>query len=341
MKIKIWGDLMKKIFPILLLLISFFITGCGKYDESDVVRDLNKQINKLNSYKLEGTLEIVNNEDVYNYSVDTSFKKDNYYKVNLTNKSNNYEQIILKNDDGVYVVTPSLNKSFKFQSDWPYNNSQIYLLKSIVNDITKDKKRSFKETKNNYIFITSVNYPNNNKLVKQKVIFDKKLKLKEVIVYNNQSIPLMTLKVTNIDYSPTFNKKYFSVDDALKSSKTEETTKKTSSLDDSIYPLSLPSNTKLVKEEKVKKTDGDRIIMTFDGDKPFLLVEESAAATDEMTIIPTYGEPYMLMDTLGAMTDNSLTWTTGGVDYYLVSDVMSQKELVDVAESINVLPTMK
>ena len=110
MKIKIWGDLMKKIFPILLLLISFFITGCGKYDESDVVRDLNKQINKLNSYKLEGTLEIVNNEDVYNYSVDTSFKKDNYYKVNLTNKSNNYEQIILKNDDGVYVKTQESTK---------------------------------------------------------------------------------------------------------------------------------------------------------------------------------------------------------------------------------------
>ena len=29
------------------------------------------------------------------------------------------------------MVTPSLNKSFKFQSDWPYNNSQVYLINSI------------------------------------------------------------------------------------------------------------------------------------------------------------------------------------------------------------------
>lgn len=53
--------------------------------------------------------------------------------------ANNHEQIILRNKDGVYVVTPSLNKSFKFQSEWPYNNSQVYLLQSIVDDIKDDE----------------------------------------------------------------------------------------------------------------------------------------------------------------------------------------------------------
>jgi hypothetical protein len=49
----------------------------------------------------------------------------------------------------------------------------------------------------------------------------------------------------------------------------------------------------------------------------------------------------MLMDSLGTMTDNSISWTSSGIDYYIVSDVMSQEELLEVAESINVLPTMK
>ena len=44
----------------------------------------------------------INNEDKYNYTVDVTFKKGNYYKVSLTNKENNHEQIILKNDEGVY-----------------------------------------------------------------------------------------------------------------------------------------------------------------------------------------------------------------------------------------------
>ena len=241
----------------------------------------------------------------------------------------------------VLVLTPSLNKSFKFQSDWPNSNSQIYLLQSIIDDISNDKNRSFKETKKNYIFTTDVDYPNNKKLINQKIIFDKKLNLTSVTVYNNENIPLMTFKVKDIDYNPTFKKSYFKVNEALKTTKTNKTTKETSILDDTIYPLALPTGTKLVNEEKINKNDGNRIIMTFDGEKPFLLVEETANIEEEMTIIPTYGEPFMLMDTVGAMTDNSLTWTSRGIEYYIVSDVMNQNELLEIAQSINTIPTMK
>lgn len=331
---------MKKIFLFILIGIVILSTGCGKYSESDIINDLDKKINKLSGYKLDGDLEIVNNDEVYKYKVESSYKKDDLYKVSLTNTSNNYEQVILKNTDGVYVLTPSLNKSFKFQSDWPNSNSQIYLLQSIIEDINDDKDKEFKETKNSYIFTTDVDYPNNKKLIKQKITFDKKLNLKKVVVYNGENVPLMTFKVADIDYSPTFKKNNFKVNEVLKTVKTE-TTKETSALNDTIYPLALPDGTKLVNEEKVEKTDGNRIIMTFDGDKPFLLVEETASIEDEMTIVPTYGEPHMLMDTVGAMTENSLTWTSGGIEYYIVSDVMNQDELLEVAKSIGTIPTMK
>ena len=81
--------------------------------------------------------------------------------------------------------------------------------------------------------------------------------------------------------------------------------------------------------------------MTFSGDKPFLLVQETTSVLDEFTIIPTSGEPYMLMDTLGIMTDNSLSWTSGGIDYYIVSDVMGKDELLEIAQSISSVPVMK
>ena len=57
----------------------------------------------------------------------------------MTNKSNNHEQIILKNKEGLYVITPSLNKSYKFESTWPDNSSQAYILSSIIKDIKDDK----------------------------------------------------------------------------------------------------------------------------------------------------------------------------------------------------------
>ena len=81
--------------------------------------------------------------------------------------------------------------------------------------------------------------------------------------------------------------------------------------------------TKLKSEEKLNKTGGERVILTFEGEKPFLLVEETVKQEDELTIIPTMGEPYMFMDTIGALSDNSLTWSSGNMEYYLVSDVMN------------------
>ena len=152
----------------------------------------------------------------------------------------------------------------------------------------------------------------------------------------------MTMVYDVIDYSPTYKKDYFDLNTIMSTySIDEESVKETTAIDDTIYPLIIPNGTKLVSEEKIKKDIGDRIIMTFDGDKPFLLVEESAVVEDEFTIIPTYGEPYQLMDTLGVMTNNSLTWVSNGIEYYIVSDVLNQDELVEVAQSISYLPTMK
>lgn len=332
---------MKKVLICLFLGI-FLLSGCGKYGEDDIVQDLTKKISQSKAYYVDGTLEIVNNDEVYNYDVEVAYKKDNNYRVSLTNTSNDHTQVILKNKDGVYVVTPSLNKSFKFQSDWPYSNSQIYLLESIINDIKADKERKFTEEKDSYVFTTAVNYPNNRSLVKQKVEMSKKLKLKTVKVYNSNSVICMTMKFNKIDYSPTFKKNYFELDTVMKTYAVDDDKAiETSNLEDSIYPLLVPTGTKLTNEEKVEKETGERIIMTFDGEKPFLLVEETANVEDEFTIIPTYGEPYQLMDTLGVMTDNSLSWTSNGIEYYLVSDVLNQDELVEVAQSINIVQTMK
>ncbi len=333
---------MKKILIVLFVGFSFFfLTGCGKTTMNDIVGKMDKDVRKLKAYQMEGKLEIVNNDDVYNYDVVISYKQKDFYKVSLKNVANNHEQIILKNEDGVYVLTPSLNKSFKFQSDWPYSNSQIYLLESLRDDIKNDEKREFKANKNNYEFVTRVNYPNNRKLTSQRIILDKDLKPQLVKVLNEEKIPQMTMKFTSVDYSPTFKKDFFCLDVAMKSANVDDSATEVSKIEEAIYPLVMPSGTKLVNEERVKKTNGERVIMTFEGEKPFLLVEETANIFDELTVIPTYGDIYQLMDTLGVMTDNSLTWTSGGVEYYLVSDVMNSSELTEIAQSINVLPTMK
>lgn len=339
---------MKRKVILCLLLIGIFITGCGKNNTGNVVKNLDNKVKNLKSYKLEGNLEIVNNDNTFNYRVSVDYKENDKYKVSLKNIANNHEQIILKNDDGVYVVTPSLNKSFKFQSEWPNNNSQVYILENIMNDICNDKNSKVYEDNGNYIIESSVNYPNNENLVKQRVEVDNDLIFRKVEVLDKDNNPYMIFTIDSVNYKPNYDENYFEINSIINESNQQDDNKnnsdkseKTSTLDDIIYPLYVPTGTSLTKEEKVSKTDGERIILTFGGNKSFTLVEEVAVVNDELTVVPTYGEPYMLLDTVASLSSNSLNWVSNGIEYYIVSDVMNQNELIKVAESLITVSSLK
>ena len=78
---------MKRI-VIVLMLICIFLTGCGKNSQSTVTKRIINNYKKSNGYKIEADLEVMNNDEVYNYYVESSYdKKFGYYKVVITNKS--------------------------------------------------------------------------------------------------------------------------------------------------------------------------------------------------------------------------------------------------------------
>lgn len=336
-----WGESLKKIVLGIALLSIFLLSGCGKYDDHDIVKDLSKKIDTINGYYLEGEMSIISNEDTYKYEVKSSYQKDNLFRVSLKNKDNNHEQIILRNEDGVYVLTPSLNKSFKFQSEWPYNNSQVYLLQTLLRDLKNDKKRTMKETKNYYVFTTAVNYPNNKSLKKQVIYMDKNLNFKEIQVMNADNQKEITLKITKIDMKATFNTKYFTLSNNMEAASINSVEIPVIDIDSIIYPMYIPENTSLNAQDSVATDKGERLILTFVGEKPFILVEEAVAKEEELTIVPMSGDPVLLSGSVGALSDNSLTWVINGVEYYIASDALSKDELVMISESIAALPVMK
>ena len=341
---------MKKIFlGIFLCLI--FLTGCGKKSEGDVLKSYTSAVEKAKSYYLNGKMELVNNEDVYTYDISVSYEADDNYKIELVNTVNNHEQVILRNSEGVYVVTPSLNKSFKFQSDWPYNNSQVYLLSSLLDDINNDEERVFETKDNEYVFTTRVNYPNSPKLEKQKIYFNANNLPTRVEVLDKDGNVEIKMVFNKIDLKADFNDTYFDLssilDTEVKEEKNEEQqnteteTKETATIDDIIYPMYLPTNTYLANQEKVKVDNGERLILTFAGDSSFVLVEETVSITNSPEIIPTYGEVELIGASLAVINDNSANWFDNGIEYYLVSDTMKSDELLQVVKSISVIPVSK
>ncbi len=238
----------------------------------------------------------------------------------------------------VRVLTPSLNKSFKFQSEWPYNNSQSYILQTILKDINSDKDKKFEEINDTYVFTTKVNYLNNNDLTKQQIVFDKELNPKSVIILNNNDEIQMKMTFNSVDYNATYDDTYFTLEGNMTNTEIETTS---GTLDSIIYPMYIPSNTQLSGQEKIATENGERIILTFSGDNPFTIVQETALAAEELLTIPVYGDPYIVTDTVGALSDNSVTWVSNGVEFYVVSDILNSEELLEVANSINTLTVGK
>ena len=341
---------MKKKILCSFILCLLFLSGCGKVSEKDVVNKFEKKVNNAKSYYLEGKLDIVNNEDVYTYDVSASYEKDDKYKVVLINTVNSHEQIILRNNEGVYVVSPKINKSFKFQSDWPYNNSQVYLLKPILDDIVNDSSKSEKKKDDYYKVKVAANYPNNPKLAYEEIYLDKDGNIGKVIVLNTDGNSEITMTFDKIEFDKKFDDNYFelkSIIDVSEENREEdnnnstEETKKTSTIEDVIYPMYLPVNTYLTNTEKVDKENGERLILTFDGDNPFMLIEETVSYEKDHLIVPTYGELELMASTVAVVNDTSVNWIDNDIEYYVVSDKLSKAELLNIARSISVLPVSK
>lgn len=372
---------MKKIF--LLFISMMLLTGCGKVDKDNLVKSFKDSVEGAKSYKTESIMEIYNEEDTFTYNINVSYLDDDYFKVDMVNAMNNHEQIILRNGDDVYVVTPSLNKSYKFVSEWPYNSSQSYILSTLVKDIDDSSEVIFNEEEDGYSLKVDVNYPNNTNLTYEKIYFNKNKELVNVDVYDKSDIVAISVKFKNIDYKANLKDKDFNIDNIVgnkikkdedSSSDNEEdnnsnmnkdnddsdknnnnenngsndkandkssngsnnNVKKTGSLEDIVYPLYIPTNTYLKNKEVISTEDGERAILTFYGDKNFILIEEVANVSDEFEIVSVYGDPTMLSNSIGALSNNSLSWTVDNVDYYLASNDLSTTEILTIADSLGV-----
>ena len=236
------------------------------------------------------------------------------------------------------VLTPSLNKSFKFQSDWPYNNSQTYILQTLVKDIENDSEKDVKKLDDGYVITTSVNYSNKQDLVKQNIFLDKDINITKIEVLNSENQAKIVMNFNKIEFNSTINDDIFNIDNNVFSNEDNEKTVNT--IDGIVFPMYVPTDTYLTSQDVISVDGGERAILTFSGEKPFTIIQETISNTDILNM-NVDGEPQMIMDTIGVLSDSYVSWISGGMEYYVISEDLTQDELLTVANSISVMPVSK
>ncbi|REK71557.1 LolA family protein [Paenibacillus paeoniae] len=193
----------------IIVCFSLLLSACGTKDAESVVKELDKVVNNMESYQGSGTMTLHTGQQPLEYQVEVSYQKPTYYRIKLTNEEKDITQIVLRNDDGVFVLTPKLNKVFRFQSDWPQNQGQVYLYQTLIQSIIVDGSRQFAVNNDAYVFDVMANY-NNGSLARQKIWLNKDdLSPVQVEVSDTNASVMVDVKFDSFKFGEKFDKSVF------------------------------------------------------------------------------------------------------------------------------------
>lgn len=323
---------MKKIIG-LALILTFLLIGCNKdLNKDDFLIDLGKKMESIDKYDIDAEMELTKEEGSIIFNVNVKYLSPNYYKVTLKNKDNNNIQVIIKNEEGTYVVSPALNKSFKFQGDWPLNSSQGYLLQSIYKDLLNDKDKKINIENNKVIIEHKINHKTNSDWIKQKVTFNpKKLMPETVIISDEADNTLVKVIFKNFNFKPNFTSKEFDVEDTnstmrlligegtIVSQEFKEVTFK-------------PEGVDFVS--KLETVDEKITMATFSGDYNYTIVQKQVEEEKTLGCNYLYNDIVYLDSGIGLLGNNVLTFYDLGIEYNIYSTDLDTSVMIELANSI-------
>src|SRR5699024_10861883 len=102
-----------------------------------------------------------------------------------------------------------------------------------------------------------------------------------------------------------------------------------------MYPLTT-LGAELIEKKEISLEDGERVIMTFKGEKNFTLIQEKEFTAPVASMEEHInGDPISLGHSIGALSENTVEWARDGVEFYLASEDMTVEELLEVASSVD------
>lgn len=313
-------------------LVFGIIAGCSTSpNKHSMVTKLQNEVKTLDSqnYRSKAMMTVQMNHTSQTYYIETWYDSPSIYRIALGDENKHINQIIVRNENGMFIVSPSLQKVFRFNGNWAQNQGHIYLYDQILQQIVAAKD-NVKMNQNGGVYTFTMPVQSNDVVVKQAVDIDaSNLHPKKVVLYDQGNKAVVTISFTDFEQNVKFNTENdFNPQKLVADAKS--TMAPTGAETGYIEPNELFGSTLTV----VQPEEQDATLLRFTGSNSFTLEEfypdKGVGAVPDGTMVDLFGVPGVLT---GSDLAHQLIWVNNGREFSLTSSKLSVDQMREVAIS--------
>lgn len=331
--------MVKKIVAGVLVVLVLVLAGFKLFYKKDSVPEKIMSIREnLTSYHMEANMELSSNDDKRVFYVTVDYKKDadnDLFRISLLDKNINQEQIMLRNKEGVFVLTPSLNQVYTFTGDYPLNSQKPYLYHSMLSAL--DGTYDIEKVNDGYLLNFVPKYENSPNWVKEDVKLSNDFKPVWVNIYDSNNSVVCAINFTKVEFDVELTDDDFNVEINMNKAK-ESASDITHNPEDLPYTVvSNIINSEL--EQQTKATvDGKTVyILAYRGNQNFTIIQSVVEESKEINYQSVNGTLVNFDFGLGIYNNSYLTYYYNGIKYEIYSDTLSVNEMIEIVSSLDVM----
>lgn len=185
---------------IIVSIITLYSVGCGRkeYTKEEVYEDFQNQISKIESYTCNAKVEAIGNKENTTYIFKHTYKKPDYYKLEVKSPKNLQGKTIEYKGDKVLVKNPSINDTIELPN---INNDSHYLfIGDFIKNYMQNESIILEVTKNELKIQTEI--PGDNKYFKKQILYvDNKTKNpNKMEILDNEDKPIFIVTYEDFKY---------------------------------------------------------------------------------------------------------------------------------------------
>ncbi len=314
---------MKRIVGLILLGLVVLV-GCKGKDNVNEVAKVTNYLSGLSSYSLTSKMKIQRPNKNVLVNVEVDYLSPSYYKVCLKGDS---DQLIIKNDSGVYVITPSLNKEFRFDSNWPLNSSHAYLLEAINKDIKADTEAKGSLDGTNIVVECKISHKTNQKLNKMRYTCDANLTPKQTVFLNEKNEEVIIVDFDTFTPNSNLGKDNFNEKKYLGNQEEKPDEEETALTITAGYIM---EGSTLASSSKTDETT----ILCYKGEVNYTIIVSKVEVSDEVVAIDVYNSIEFLECGLGFFNENTMKYYNKEYEITIFSNSLTIEDYLNIADSI-------